>query len=345
MPEIAPIKNEATRLSIAIIGCGKLGTALLRGFLSLDDHFPTTLKGAHLHRSKFPLDISHIYATVTSSSSLERIYSVTRSAENTLESGRLVPQVIVGLQEENARFVEEADLVILGCKPQILKEVLGDSTVQKALVYSRKEKTLVSILGGVPISEIEDVLYQHEDSTPGRISSWKSGRCLLIRAIPNIAARIQGSITVLASSPSLVQARDHDGGAAIALVDNLFKHVGSTKWIAESQMNHASALCASALAFYARIIAAAADGAKGDGEGLSDEDAIQISAHAARGACGLILDGECPEFVESQVATKGGSTMAGLKLLDDRGVITAMRDAVEQTAIATKNLTASFSPS
>lgn len=342
MFEIASPKNEATQLSIAIIGCGKLGTALLRGLISPQIYRSGMLNDGQLEKSGISIEISHIYATVSRSSSLERIHSAVRSTKHAPELERPGPQVIVGLQQDNVQFVKDADVVILGCKPISLKEVVGDPAIREALYPIRNKKILISILGGVSTSRIEKVLYPPNDQTSVGTKSHSPGGCTLIRAIPNIAARIQESMTVLAFPSSTILAEDHDRNSTRMLVDNLFKRVGSTIWIAQSQMNHASALCASALAFYARMIAAAAEGVKGNADGLSEEDAIFISAHAARGACGLILNGEDPEYIEAEVATKGGSTIAGLNILEDRAVTTAIRDAVVQTTIATKNLTASL---
>ena len=342
MFDIVPPKYEAAQLSIAIIGCGKLGTALLRGFISPKNCHSGIFKDGQLEKSGISIEISRIYATVSRSSSLECIHSAVRSTKHALELESPGPQVIVGLQQDNVQFVKDADVVILGCKPHSLKEVVGDPAIREALCTIRNKKILISILGGVSTSRIEKVLYEPNDqSSVGTILN-NSGGCTLIRAIPNIAARIQESMTVLAFPSSKILAEDHDRNSTRMLVDNLFKRVGSTIWIAQSQMNHASALCASALAFYARMIAAAAEGAKGNTNGLSEEDAIFISAYTARGACGLILNGEDPEYIETQVATKGGSTIAGLNILKDRAVATAIRDAVVQTTIATKNLTASL---
>ena len=235
--------------------------------------------------------------------------------------------------------------MILGCKPTAYNDILGDAEVREALLEggggegTEKGKVLVSILGGVTIAQLEDCLYRSSekggDEEKLRVEELRK-RCVVVRAIPNIAARIRQSVTVLSAS------RRDDGREEDARL--LFEQVGPTIYLPEAQLNHASALAASSLAFYASIISAAADGAmgredKGEGrEGLSKEDAAFISAQAARGTSGLVITGEDPEDLLGEVATKGGSTAAGLEVMRKRGVREAVTEAVDECARVTANL-------
>ena len=333
-------------VSVAIIGCGKLGTALIRGFLCHGEPLRNVTQLPHLPAVVAPLEISHIFATVRQQSSQERVQnSIKIEQASILDSGHRVMQVTVQLQSQNCQAINDADIVILGCKPSAYKEVLGKKGIRKGLLEGIKRKIFISILGGVTTHDLENAIFQvsHQASLsnqyPSILSNYRD-RCLVIRAIPNIAARIRESMTVLALPASFDN--NEDGKHRRSIVDLLFQRVGLTKWVAESQMNHASALCASALAFYTNLIAAAAEGALGNGDGLSQADALQISAQAARGASGLILSGEDTKHITDEVATKGGSTMAGLKILEQRDSIAAIRDAIEETAIATKALASSL---
>ena len=249
------------------------------------------------------------------------------------------PHVSVGLQDQNGPAAQEADIVILGCKPHAFKDVLRDQEVRKALIQGKKGKTLVSILGGVTISQLASCLYKFDLETtgtehlPNMVNS--KPRCTIIRAIPNIAARIHESMTILSSSSSSTQLSDED-----SVVSHLFSLLGPVKRLPEAQINYASTLAASSLAFHANIISAAADGAlgSGNGEGLSREDAVWISAQAARGASGLVVVGEDPWHIVGEVATKGGSTAAGLDVMERRGVGAAVAEAVQECTRATAQL-------
>src|SRR6201996_5475780 len=56
---------------------------------------------------------------------------------------------------ENVKAVEEADVILLGCKPQMFREILSVSGMKDALAG----KLLISILAGVTVDEIEMTLY------------------------------------------------------------------------------------------------------------------------------------------------------------------------------------------
>lgn len=71
----------------------------------------------------------------------------------------------------NAEGVRRADVVILGCKPQMYAEVLGEEGTREAL----EGKLLVSILAGVKIAALKEVV---PNSTR------------VVRAMPNTASKV-----------------------------------------------------------------------------------------------------------------------------------------------------------
>lgn len=247
----------------------------------------------------------------------------------------------MGLQDQNGRATQEADVVILGSKSYAFTDILSDQEVRTALLGNGRRKTLVSILGGVTIAQLQSCLsdsnaqeFNDKQQRPGIIDP--GCLCTIVRAVPNMAARNRESVTIISSSdPSIPPKDDND-----RQVNRLFALLGPTKTLLESQINHASAIAASSLAFYAKIIAGAADGALdcGNGQGLSKEDAMWISAQAVRGTSGLVAAGQDPSRVVADVATKGGSTAAGLKIMEERGVTEAVSAAVKECARATEML-------
>ena len=289
-----------------------------------------------------PLEISHINVTVRKVASADRVRQAVLSLQSILPpSHPSPPKVTVGLQDQNGQATQEADVVILGCKSYAFKDILSDQEVRTGLLGNGRRKTLVSILGGVTIAQLQSCLFDSNAQEPTnkqhRPAVVESGwLCTIVRAVPNIAARNRESITIISSSdPSISPQDDND-----RQVNRLFALLGPTRTLLESQINHASALAASSLAFYANIIVGAADGAldRGNGQGLSKEDAMWISAQAVRGASGLVVAGQDPSRVVADVATKGGSTAAGLKVMEERGVAKAVSAAVKECARATEML-------
>ncbi|KAL9120195.1 MAG: hypothetical protein Q9187_003249 [Circinaria calcarea] len=329
-----------------LIVAGKLGTSLLQGLLFHRRLEPSVsnLSGPPSPSHSF-LEISHICVTVRHPASVTRIQETLRSIS---APHRPTPSVSILLQDGNGVAAQESDVVILGCKPSAFSAILQDSAVRQGLLgvskRSGKRKVLVSILGGVSIAQLESCLYASPNPTPQDATEETPSdeqdprsRCIIIRAIPNIAARIQESVTILSSPPaSSTLSSTMDDSAMV--VNALFSHLGLVKHLPESQFARASALAASSLAFYARVIAAAADGAMADGEGLAWDDALWIAAYAARGTSALVLAGEEPEAVVRAVATKGGSTMAGLEVMAQRGVEEAVREAIKECGRVTEGL-------
>ena len=293
----------------------------------------------HNHSTRPPLEIDEIDVTVSRPGSVDRIRQVVQLAQNTSpKSSSTISPVSIGLQDRNGPAAQRADLIILGCKPWAYKEILTDEEVRNGLLNSNRRKTLVSTLGGVTIAELEACLFQIDGQ--GLHNAVKldqevdvEEKCTVIHAVPSVAARIQESMTVLAASPSA-------NSTSVDEAERLFAILGPTKRLPESKLSLAASIASSSVAFYANLISAAASGASGDGseELLSREEALWISAQAARGTCGLLLAGQDPHDIIDAVATKGGSTRVGLDLMKERRVEEAVMEAIQRCAKATGGL-------
>ncbi|KAL3417923.1 pyrroline-5-carboxylate reductase [Phlyctema vagabunda] len=314
------VVNQPQRVSIAILGCGKMGTAILQGLLAAPP-------------SKY-LDVTHITATVRTRAAADRIlHAVQESSslpmlhEHQKTQSLLTPRLTVKLQEENGQVAQDCDILLLGCKPHNFQDILQEPDVQRALLDPSRSKILISVIGGVTVAHLEQCLYDLPGKTEPR-------SCTIARAIPNMAACIHRSITVI-SAPS----RENDE-RSINTVNQLFSLVGPVIQLPEIQFSNASALASSSIAFYASLISASADGTVSvtDDGSLSRSDALWISAHAAIGASSLILEGEDPVAISRKVATKGGSTEVGLKVMEENKVGAAMVSALSSCARATKGL-------
>jgi pyrroline-5-carboxylate reductase len=201
------------------------------------------------------------------------------------------------LANENVRGARHADIVLLACKPQQVKAVLDVEGMREAL----RGKLLISILAGVPVSQIEDILYggvsTSGDSTTGQSTLGPEDRCTVVRAMPNAASGIGESMTVIATStPPLPPERE-------ALVSWIFSKIGRTVQLAPSLMDASTALCASGPAFYALMLEAMADG--GVAMGIPRKEAQFMAAQTMKGTAGLVLNGEHPALLRDKVSTPG----------------------------------------
>jgi len=88
-------------------------------------------------------------------------------------------QVTVG---QNVSAVQQSDVVLLCCKPQVAYPILNEKGIKEAL----KGKLLISILTGVTIAQL---------------SNWVYPSTTVIRAMPNVACRIREGMTVVSTLP------------------------------------------------------------------------------------------------------------------------------------------------
>ncbi|PQE10886.1 pyrroline-5-carboxylate reductase protein [Rutstroemia sp. NJR-2017a WRK4] len=91
-------------------------------------------------------------------------------------------------QDDNVAAVAAADVILLCCKPYMVKYILAEPGMQ----YELGGKLLISICAGVTSEQISEYLYgQAGDGV---------NRCTIVRAMPNTASQIQESMTVIATS-------------------------------------------------------------------------------------------------------------------------------------------------
>ena len=179
------------------------------------------------------------------------------------------------------------DAVLLGVKPQLLGEIAPALT---ALVGP--ETVLISILAGVELA-----------SLAGRFPAAKA----IVRAMPNLAAAIGKSPVGLAAQGL----DDTDRAALIALMAPL----GTPQWLEEDQFDLITALVGSGPAFVYRFIDALAVGATE--LGLDAQAAQQFALAMVEGASALAASlKQSPRELAERVASPGGTTRAGLDVLD-----------------------------
>jgi pyrroline-5-carboxylate reductase len=232
------------------------------------------------------------------------------------------PHPVTILQDENLRGVKEADVVLLGCKPAHLNDILQASGMREAL----KGKLLMSILAGVPISQIEEILYgtvSNNDTDP-------ESRCRIVRVLPNTASLVRESMTVIGTSTPPLP------GSQAALLTWIFTRIGRVVHLPPSVFDASTALCGSGPAFFALILEAITDGAVA--MGLPRADAQYMAAQTMRGTSALVLNGEHPALVREKVGTPGGCTMGGLMVLEEGNARGTMARAVREATVIASQL-------
>lgn len=184
-------------------------------------------------------------------------------------------------------------LAILGFKPQ----QLGSVAPTLAPLLGR-DTLIVSILAGVEAASLRDCF-----PLAGTI----------IRAMPNLPVEQHQGIIALYSSEADEEAR--------ALLGDLFGLLGLALWTEqESDIGAVTAIAGSGPAYVARFVAALA--AAGRRHGLAPELADRIALQTVGGAAAMAAArGEAMAELAARVASPGGTTEAGLSVLDQHGAL------------------------
>lgn len=207
-------------------------------------------------------------------------------------------RVRVGLV--NDEVVRASDIVMLAVKPQVLADVL------RGVGTGIGHRLVVSVAAGVPI---------------GRLQEFLGSQTSIIRAMPNTPAMVGAGMTALAVGPGV-------GPEAVARVQQIFDAVGKVVVLEERLMDAVTGLSGSGPAYIFLAIEAMADG--GVKMGLPRETASMLAAQTVLGAARMVLEsGQHPARLKDQVASPGGTTIAGLHRLEQGGLRAVLMDAVE----------------
>ena len=153
--------------------------------------------------------------------------------------------------------------------------------------------------------------------------------------MPNTAAKISESMTVITpSNPPL-------SSSEASLVDTLFSCVGKIVHLPESLMDASTSLCGSGPAFFLLMLDAAIDGAVA--MGIPRKEATIMAAQTMKGAAQNVLGTassapQHPAVLKDQVTTPGGCTMAGLIVLEQKGVRGAVSECVRRATVVASEL-------
>ena len=211
----------------------------------------------------------------------------------------------------NMEAIELAEIVIYAVKPQIMASVLRETSAGLDL-----SKIVISIAAGVPLAAIESCLNK---------------KLRLIRVMPNIAAFVQESATVVSAGGS---ATPEDIKVAMVIFDSM----GKTLFLKENVLMDAiTGLSGSGPAYIFLIVEALADA--GVKVGLSRQDALFLASQTVLGAAKLLLETkEHPGRLKDMVTSPGGTAIAGIHTLEKGGLRTTLINAVEVATYRSREL-------
>jgi len=211
---------------------------------------------------------------------------------------------------DNAALVQASDVVVVALKPGVVRQVLPG--LAKAIGSG---KLVVSIAAGITLRELEGML------APG---------ARVVRVMPNTPCLVGCGASGYALGSAATEA---DG----KLVDTILSSVGIAVPVPEALLDAVTGLSGSGPAFVALVIEGLADG--GVLAGLPRDTALRLAAQTVLGTARLVLDtGKHPAEVKDMVASPGGTTIEGLKVLEEKRLRGALIQAVEAATRRSREL-------
>ena len=204
---------------------------------------------------------------------------------------------------DNDSIAVECDYIFLGVKPQMMAGLL-DSL--RLLLAARKTPcVLISMAAGLSVSAIREM----------------TGLQLpVIRIMPNVACAVGEGLTLYTCSADVTEAQKQ-----------AFLHIlsasGALEALDEHLMDAGSAVAGCGAAFACLFMEALADGAVSCG--LPRDKAMRYTQQMLLGAAALAKEsGTHPGAIKDSVCSPGGTTIAGVRALEQGGLRAAAMNAV-----------------
>ncbi|MFO7992693.1 MAG: pyrroline-5-carboxylate reductase [Marinobacter sp.] len=218
--------------------------------------------------------------------------------DNHLQSVR--KQFGVSVTTDNRYCAQQADMVVLAVKPQVMADVCYDI----APVVQNTRPLMVSIAAGLEASTLDE---------------WLGGGLPLVRVMPNTPSLVgKGAAGLYAND----QVKDKQK----VMVESVFNSIGSALWVEEESLLHAvTALSGSGPAYFFLMLEALEEAATE--AGIASDTARTLAVQTMAGAAEMAGRSEHdPGQLKRNVMSPGGTTEQAIHTFEDGG----LRDLVKK---------------
>lgn len=209
--------------------------------------------------------------------------------------------------DNNSQVIKNAkDIVFICVKPQVFDKI--SSELKKAI---SKTQLVVSVMAGKSIEYLQKTL----------------GTKNVVRVMPNTPALVGAGISAVAASKEALKCKSYKE------VLNILKSTGEVVEVEEKYINAITQISGASPAWVFMMIEALADG--GVECGMPRDMAYKFATNAVYGAGKLATakyneNGTVPAVLKDMVASPGGTTIEGIRVLEENGFRGAIIDAVMQ---------------
>jgi pyrroline-5-carboxylate reductase len=239
-------------------------------------------------------------------------------AKNIWATNRTNEKRLLGLNEQYGitmtydfkKLFDGADVVVLAMKP---KDAL--SAIKQIRRFLTKEMLIISVLAGISIHSIEDLSGQ---------------RLAIARAMPNTSAAVGKSATAIAVN-TMVSSHQ------LKMIKHLFGTVGLTTFVPEEQLDAVTGLSGSGPAYIYYLIEAMENSAVE--VGLERQMAKELIVQTLIGAAEMVkVSTKTSRQLRKDVTSPGGTTEAGIQILEEHNVQHAFISCIKAAAIHSKKM-------
>lgn len=211
---------------------------------------------------------------------------------------------------DNREVASQVDILVLAVKPIFVPEVMAEI---KDVI---KENTLiVSIAAGKTLAFLEEGLGADKK---------------IIRCMPNTPALVLEGCTGVCVNGNVTEEETNR-------VLELLSSFGVASLVPERLMDAVVGVSGSSPAYVFMFIEAMADAAVA--AGMPRNQAYTFAAQAVLGSAKLVLEtGKHPGELKDMVCSPGGTTIAAVQVLEEKGFRAAVMDAIEKCVEKSKNL-------
>lgn len=213
----------------------------------------------------------------------------------------------------NAQVAADCKLIFLAVKPQMMAQLL---TPLKSVLTARSDRfVLCTMAAGLSIARIQEL---------------SGGEYPVIRIMPNTPAALGEGMIQYCCSDDVTAEEEAD-------FIRLMSPAGRLDRIAEGMIDAASCVSGCGPAWVYQFIEALADG--GVACGLPRAKAQEYAAQMVLGSAKMVLEsGKHPGALKDAVCSPAGSTIQGVRVLEQHGMRGAVMDAVIAAYNKTKEM-------
>lgn len=229
---------------------------------------------------------------------------------------QLEQQFSIKTTTSNTDAIDQADIMVLAVKPQVIKSVAQEL----ADIVAQQQPLVISIAAGIPASAL---------------GNWLGKSTAIVRAMPNTPSMVQSGATALYANANVNEDQR-------SIAESILRAVGVVIWVDdEAQMDAVTALSGSGPAYFFLFMEALQ--LAGQELGLPEDTARLLALQTAFGAAKMALESnKDAATLRHQVTSPGGTTEHAIRTFQEGALEALVSKALLAAATRSRELAAEF---